>query len=271
MAAVAYRLRGWVAARWRAVGVLAVVVGVTVGVVLLLVAGTVRTITAPTRYEQSWGAGADITLQQERGPARTDELLSLPSVASVDLATFVFGGMQRGAEALDGLVFVGGQGAFGTRLVEGHLPDDAHPSQFAATRDLADAAGLQLGDHLDLLTFTADQAAAAGFATDPAGPVIDATLVGVLDGPGVLNGDFGGVTLFPASLLDEGDIGIAATVGNVDLRPGATIGDLRRDLDQLEDPELLPDRARARSCRRMCETPCTRKGSGSSCSPSSSA
>lgn len=48
-----------------------------------------------------------------------------------------------------------------------------------------------------------------------------------------------GLSVFPSSLLDEGDIGISATQTALRLVPGATLDELRRQLDRLPDGQAF--------------------------------
>ena len=204
---------------------------------LTLAAGAARTRSAPDRYSSWRGARYDATLEQQHGAPRTAELRALPAVAALEQASFVFGGLQRGGsdDRLDALIFSGSSAAFSARLIDGRDADPAVPGEFEATKSFVDAVGAKVGDHFTLLTITQAQADASGFdVPDPAGPTLDATLVGVLDGPEELQDGYT-LALFSPALLRAGDVGIAATIGAVALAPGATLADLRAELDALPD------------------------------------
>jgi hypothetical protein len=62
MTAISYRTRSWVRRRWGAAVVLAVVVAISGGAVLTLVAGARRTLTAPDRYSSWRGKAFDVTI-----------------------------------------------------------------------------------------------------------------------------------------------------------------------------------------------------------------
>lgn len=252
---ITYRLRAWAAARRRTVAVLALVVAATTTVALTLAAGTVRTSTAPERYERSWGPGHDAAVTQEQGRPRIDEVEALPSVESVEMATFVFGGLGSpdGTTSYDTFVFAGTRAPLVQRLLEGRDPAPDRPDELEISQSLADAGGLHLGDHVQLVTLTTGQAETEGFdAEHPAGLKIRGTVVGIMGGPGELSGDGGALALFPPSLLDAGDVGFATSVGSADLRPGAGLRDLRRELDglpeasvfQVDPTEIVPSDAR---------------------------
>lgn len=235
--AILYRLRCGFRSRVRAYAGLAVVVAITFGVVLTLVAGAVRTSSAPDRYSASRDGNFDASVEQISGRPRTSELEGLDAIDQVHAATFVFGAVvPRGAgleEAADALVFAGSHTAFGTALVDGREPDPAAPDEFAATRSFVRATGASLGDRVDLWVIPQGPADASGFdAADQATRLLRGTLVGIVDGPSELQ-DGSPLVAFPAGVLDLGDVGIAATVNVVSLEPGATVDDLRAQLDEL--------------------------------------
>jgi hypothetical protein len=238
---IRYRLWSWAGRRCRTLSVLAVLAAVAVAVALTLVAGTLRTLTAADRLTADWGSTYDVGLQQDSGRPRATELSRLDAVASIDIATFVFGGLQRGDQQADALVFVGTPEAVGTRVVEGRSPDADHPGEFLASRSFMTGTGAELGDEFHLITLTQEQGDTSGFDTDePAGPSLDATLVGVIAGPGDdLDGDGYAIALFPSALLDVGDIGVSGSQAAVALAPGATIDDLRAQIDALPQSQVF--------------------------------
>ena len=63
MGPIAYVLRPWLRTRWRAVVALTALVAVVGGVVLTVVAGAIRTSTAPKRYSSSRGHLYDVSIQ----------------------------------------------------------------------------------------------------------------------------------------------------------------------------------------------------------------
>src|SRR3954453_21570821 len=223
MAPLWYRMRSWVRGQWRALCALAVIVAIVAGAVVALLAGAVRTMTAPDRYSSWRGKVYDVSIQQSHGSPRLSELDALPATASVEAATFVFGGLTavRDQKSVDALVFAGVQGPLGTRLVAGRQPDPAHPTEFVATRALVASTRARIGDRFDLALLTQAQADQSGFdAGTPAGPALTATLVGVIDGPSDLNDGYN-VALFPRTLLAQGDVGISASVMVAALAPGS--------------------------------------------------
>jgi hypothetical protein len=225
---------------------LTVVVALVGGMVLALVAGASRTLTAPDRYARWRGAVYDVSLQQSNGKPRTAEVAALPAVGTLRMATFVFGGLRRpnGDDVEEALVFAGSQEATGTLLVVGREPDPSVPGEFVASRAFVRSTGARLGDHFEGAALTQEQADQNGFdAGEPEGPTWSATLVGVFDGPSGIE-DPHSAAVFPPSLLGIGDIGVSQSVGLLALRPGSTIADLRRQLDALpEGADFSLDRA----------------------------
>ncbi len=235
MLPVWYLARTALRAQWRRAAAIAVLVAVVGAPVLALSAGVLRTLSAPDRYAAAVGATADVSLEQSSGRPRTDEVLALPSVADVEAATFVFGGVaaSRGEAPVQGFVFAGSLRAFGARVVDGREPDRAEAGEFVATRSWLATAGAEVGDRFQLLTLTQVQADEAGFdVEEPAGPVLEATVVGVIESLSELQNEIP-LTLFGTAVLDVGDVGVASTVGLVTLEPAATVGDLRAQLDEL--------------------------------------
>ena len=240
MAALGYRLRSLLRARWRTTVAVALVVGIAGGLALTLVAGALRTLSAPDRYVDTLPTDFDAELQQQEGLPRTADVAGLPAVREVRMATFVFAGVlaPRADEPVDLAVFAGRLGPIGARLSAGREP--ARPNEFALTKSVFDASGARLGDTYRLVTFTRAQAEAGGFdAGEPEGPTFDAKVVGVLDDSAAQLSDGTTVALFPPSLLRAGDIGFALTVGSVGLAPGATLADLRSQLAALPDGSVF--------------------------------
>jgi ABC-type lipoprotein release transport system permease subunit len=237
--AILYRLRCRLRSLAGAYAGLAVVVAITFAVVLTLLAGAVRTLSAPDRYSASRDVRFDASVEQISGRPRTSEVEGLDAVDQVHAATFVFGAVvPQGAgleEAARALVFAGSHAAFGTALVDGREPDPAAPHEFAATRSFVRATGASLGDRFDLWVIPQGPADASGFdAVDQATRLLRGTLVGIIDGPSELQDGYP-LVAFPAGVLDLGDVGVAATQNVVSIAPGRTLDDLRAQLDELPD------------------------------------
>jgi hypothetical protein len=236
-----YRARAWRRTHRPGAALLAVAVALTGGLVLALVAGAVRTESAPDRYTAAHpGADFDVTIEQAAGAPRLEELRDLSAIDRVEMATFVFGGLvAEGQEVpIEALVFAGTPTAIGGEIATGRAPRE--PGEFAVTPAFIQLTQAQLGDQLTLLTISSEQAAELGFdVPEPDGPVLPATLVGVIEPLASELADATPLAVFPVELLDAGDIGIAASPAVADLAPGATVDDLRIQLDALDDGDAF--------------------------------
>src|SRR4051812_14948215 len=178
-----------------AVGVVVVVV-IFGGLALTLVAGAMRTLSAPDRYERSLHNQFDVSLSQQQGLPLTAEISRLPAVHTVDMAVFTFGGLipAHKTQPADTLIFSGSTDAFVDRLVEGRTPRATAPSartlEFVTTKSFAAATHTGIGSRFRLVTVTRRQAEAHGFDARPTGPRFTAVLVGLIDGPAELSDDY---------------------------------------------------------------------------------
>ena len=138
--------------RMAAVG-LAVLVAVGVGVVLTLAAGARRTASAPDRYTASVGGDPDTTLVQPDGRPQTSAVRALPIVRELRSVTFLTALVAVGTEEYAAFA---GDGYAEARLVAGRQPTASH--EFVTSKPFADRAGLHVGDHVRVRTFTQQQA-----------------------------------------------------------------------------------------------------------------
>ncbi len=245
VAGVRYRVGRDLRAQWRAAAVLALIVAVTGAAVLVLVAGALRTQSAPDRLEAAQGDRWDTQMEQGSGPPVTEEVAGLPAVREVAAAAFVFGGLfpegtedPTAAPPIDGLTFAGTSEGAGAEVVEGRTPHPDAPGEFVASRSFLEAAGAELGDQFQLFTISAESAEQQGFDAMPDGPSLPATLVGVIASPAELELDYP-IAVFPATLLDQGSIGTSATESLVGLNDGFDVNDLRQQLDDLPEGSSL--------------------------------
>ena len=203
---------------------LAVLVAVGVGVVLTLAAGARRTASAPGRYSASVGGDVDTMLVQPNGRPQTSAVRALPIVRELHSVTF----LTAGVDGADQVAVMAGDGFTESRLVGGRRPVASH--EFVATKTFADRAGLHLGDHVTVRAYTQRQVDDhTAFVDMPAGPVFDATLVGMRTSVTELD-DPTPVIVFPPTLLEE-PIGVVGTVSSVRLQPGATLDAFRAAVD----------------------------------------
>lgn len=101
-----------------------------------------------------------------------------------------------------------------------------------------DAANAAIGEMFLVRTITQEQSDQSGFdAPDPAGPAIQAKLVGVFDSPSSID-DPSPQVMFPAQLVDANpEIGVALTLSAVTLDAGVDLDALRAQLDTLPNGE----------------------------------
>jgi hypothetical protein len=205
--------------------------------VVVFAAGAHRTATIPQRVEAAIGGGFDaIVSQEEGGRPITDDVLALPAVESGESFTFVFGGVAPvdTSEFVEGLLFAGSPGAFGSRIVDGRAADPTGDDEFVASPTFIDATGAQLGDRFDVFTLSQEQADAGLFGAPemPLAKTLTATLVGTIDGPGLVE-DPTPFALVAAPLVANEAVGVSVTKISVRLAPGADLDDLRSQLDGL--------------------------------------
>ena len=216
---------------WATVGVTLIVTFVC-GLVIAFAAGAHRTSTAPDRYTSDFGGVADARIiQDDRGKPLTPKVAALPGVESVESASFVFGGLgDVGDNGLDALVFAGSYRISGVRLVEGRAASPTDEHEFVATRKFAHVSHMQIGDKVNLVTMTPEQAFENGYdLSDPQGPRLSIEMVGIVDGASQL--DDGSAIVFVSPALLAENIGLSQTLMNVDLRPGVDLTEFRAQLD----------------------------------------
>ena len=210
--AVLYRLRGGFRSRTKAYAALAVAVAVTFGVVLVLAAGAVRTLTAADRYAESYGRyGASIEQSGGKPHRRGGDVAGGRRRAVCDLRVRWLAPEGTSPEVSRTRSCSPVRPAFRTPLSSTVALDPAEAGEFAATRSFLASRHASLGDRFDLWVIPQGPAAELGFdAGISAVRLLTATLVGVIDGPSELQ-DGSPPTIFPPALLD-GDVGVSATM-----------------------------------------------------------
>ena len=158
--------------RWRALGALAVLVGVIGGLAITLVAGSLRSASVVDRY---FAAGIPYDLQVFESPLTRSELLDLPGVVRADPSAYV--AMVRVAS--DGSVVEGINGMAvdwssvdpTIRVLEGAVPDGTDPMEVMVNEAFVELHDRVVGDVVDVQMFGIDQGeeVAAG-NYDPTGP-----------------------------------------------------------------------------------------------------
>jgi ABC-type antimicrobial peptide transport system permease subunit len=239
---VGYRLVRWLRSTLPASALMVAVVAVVASVPLALAAGARRTGSAPERYLQALPVPLDVKANQAEGPSLERAIAALSAVSAVRSVTFVFGVISPGGpeQALnDGLVFAGSAAATGDQVVSGREPEHGRRDEFVASREYAEEHGFSLGDTVHLYTLTPEQRAETGFSGPLRNePTLDGVLVGLVDGPADLSDPTGSV-VFGASLLDDAQIATSGSEYGIDLAGGASIADLRAQLDTIDGGNLL--------------------------------
>jgi putative ABC transport system permease protein len=228
-------------ATWGSTLVLTAVVAVTCAIVTSFAAGAHRTATTPERYLDSVGfAFDDEVIQQEGGLSRVDELRTLPGVAAAESWTFMFAGvMLPDSDELGAIAFSGSPLALGSRVISGRLPDPDVVTEFAATPSFVELMGAEPGDSFRLATYTQEQGAAGEFGRlPPAGPTLEATLVGVIDGPQTIE-DPSPMAVFPYDLVTANPIGVSQSHILVRRADGVDSAEFQRQLASLPNSSGL--------------------------------
>ena len=231
--AVQLRAQATLRRRWAASVVVACIVALVGGTVLVLVAAARRTSSAPDRYTESVGGEVGALVEQRSGRPDSDGIAALPSVERIGAYTFVFGGFADTRRKIpeNFIVFTGSR-PLSSRIIAGRDADPDNPREFVADERFLNAVHASVGDTFQFRSVSREQVESGqGFNVEPRGASFDAVLVGVLDSPDQFASDFT-VGIFSKALLEQ-DVGIAATEMQLRLRDGATLQQLRTELDRL--------------------------------------
>jgi ABC-type lipoprotein release transport system permease subunit len=174
MAAVRYRLRAELRARWKASLAVAILVGVGMGLVTAALAGGRRTDTAYSRFLSAQHA-ADVLIPSAGevfgfANVDTDALIELPQVAEAVTFRYYVPGLPSGPNRLsaqDVVAFADREGEFGTvidrrKILEGRAPDPDDPLELSVSFVAAERFGLDVGEELELSFFAAGSDIFAG-------------------------------------------------------------------------------------------------------------
>ncbi|MCU0261330.1 MAG: hypothetical protein MUE78_09950, partial [Ilumatobacteraceae bacterium] len=213
--------------RGRTAAVVCLVAVVSAAVLASLI-GLHRTSTAVERATAAFGGDWDAIVQQT-GPPATDRLRSLPIVAEAGGITFAFAfpedfpsGVNPFAGSVDSPYF--------DWIVEGRSPDPVVAGEFVANRGFLELTGVEVGDRVPFRYL--DDSELAGVVDATVGSPLIGTLVGVVGGPGELENPAPTVIFSPAFL--DLDVAVVATITAVRLESGATLEELRSEVEAIE-------------------------------------
>jgi ABC-type antimicrobial peptide transport system permease subunit len=165
VAAVQARLRAELRARWRAWCAIALMIGLTGGIVLSVAAGARRTETAYARFLRESSAAAVLLSPARTGlPGFYDDVARLPGVAAVGpIAGMPLALLEPSGEPnFDISVVAPIDGRLGVtvnrpKFLEGRPGRAERTNEVVISRDLAKSRRLRVGDSLRALTFTQDE------------------------------------------------------------------------------------------------------------------
>jgi putative ABC transport system permease protein len=229
MSALAFRTRSWFRRRWRLVLVTGLLIGLTSGVAMGLVAGTRRTSSAPDRYTRWAGGDPDLEVVQLGGAPLIDAVSSVPGVARVAGVSFV-AAFLRGPDGnlvFEPNPFAGDDRVGGARVVEGRFTDPEEPDEFTGNRAMAALLrrrfNSHVGDEFDVASFDATQLQsnrAFNSGQPPAVPVFRTRWVGVVETPADFEEGTPAFYYSKAFLHAHPTVGVVQTIMQIDVKTG---------------------------------------------------
>jgi hypothetical protein len=194
MGAVWYRARAELRRRWRSTLVLALLAGLTGGVVLASVAGARRTSTAMDRFVEFNRPGT-LFLGSSSGGLDVEAIRALPEVVSTSRGSYVLmapagpDGERTGDEAgaINPFLVIPDSGEESNRplIVDGSRPDPDDPLATMVDEETAEVRGLEPGDTLRMYGYDPEQLFEANISRGdpPEGPAMDFVVSGVFRTP----------------------------------------------------------------------------------------
>jgi ABC-type lipoprotein release transport system permease subunit len=214
VAAVWLRFRAELRTRWRAWVGLGLLLGVAGGAVIAAAAGARRTSSAYSRFLDRSQAN-DFSIESFAEPPKSPDaeyaaLEGLPGVEASGRYT-ALGLLQQdgtGRFALPDFLSAGSDGRRFYRvdrpkLLAGRLPARDRTDEAMANRTLAQAAGLEVGDRVELFAPTEEDFSAYENSEDPVGALTDAIARGELPPPEPRRVRITGIGLFPGEVTQD--------------------------------------------------------------------
>ncbi len=234
------------------------------GLVLTLVAGALRTLSAPDRYDRAFGGEYDVDDRPIRCAAEPRHAGGSPRCADADVgrrscSASLTPSDAAGAGRRDRLCWRsrrGGRHEPGRRSgTEPGTRRRSHRVEFVSRSDRSTARR-----RLRALDVHAGSGRRCRASTTlhPDGPTTTATVVGVFGGASELADGYV-IALFSPALLDLGDVGLGGGTSAVQLAPGTSLDDLRVQLNTLPNgTDLAITRSRL-GTRSQFAQQCARK------------
>jgi len=188
--------------RWRSVVLLALLVGIVGGIVLATVAGARRTSSALARFNSSSRAA---TVQLQVPGATAAQLRAFGQVPEVSSFGVASGMYVQDPSAQNLTIIAEGDTNIGTvvdraRVMAGRAANPTAVDEVAIDESVAAQIHRGIGDHLDVVSYSPKQVAAALRGANPAGPAgprVRLRIVGIIRRPFDLGrrGVTGGITI----------------------------------------------------------------------------
>lgn len=249
MSATAWLVARELRTRWRGALGLALLVGLVGGMVLAGAAGARRTASVYERFLEETST-RDLSVQidaddPEVALAQVEQLDAVGRSGRLEIFP-VLPTDESLITDVDIAILASPDGRWGTQLdrplvLRGRLPSPDAAEEVLANELLIERTGLGVGDRISVVTFTPDQLSTlhrSGEFTGFGGPEVDLEIVGVGRQATDLQGaeaTAGGVLLGTRALQQDldGEAGALGGLLSVELGPGATAGDVRREVREI--------------------------------------
>jgi hypothetical protein len=229
--------------RWRALVGLALLVAFATASVQATAAGARRGATAVERLLEVTEP-ATLAVLPNRGEFDWDVVRAMPQVEAVSgfaVSPFVVEGLGEDRDVdptqIGGFPFVDGE-IWDTIerpvVLDGRIPDPARSDEVAVTPNFVDYFDLGVGDQVTLRLYDSRQLDTRDESGGPAGPAIQATIVGVIRSGwfGDLPGDPVGTVLPSPGLYAQFPDNVVGTAGAINVNALVRLRDRSADLDQ---------------------------------------
>jgi hypothetical protein len=211
---------------------LAVLAAVSIAAVLATLAGSRRADTSFDRFLASSRSGDALYFLPGAGTEVMDALRSIEGVEIVAPFTYVAAYPEGVDEAFaqEGGAFVSLDGQWlvdvdRPRVLEGRSLDGAGAQEMVVNEVWARSVGAGPGDVVRMRTISPEQAVGEDAGDEPAGPVIDMTVIGIVRAPLDISANAGGaIAYLPVAFADryEGEVGFVSGGASIVLAEGTS-------------------------------------------------